>query len=75
METKIKEIISTVLHIDSNDIGPDTNSESLSSWDSLNQIKITILLEEEFNIDFEEEHLLRLSSFDNIVDVIKELKY
>ena len=74
MENKIKEIISTVLKIDASHIGPETNAEFASSWDSLNHIKILLVLEEEFELNFEEEHILRMDSFDRIVTVINELK-
>ena len=73
MGEKLKEILSTVLKIEIDQIGPQTKAEHISSWDSLNHIKILTLLEDEFDIEFEDEQILRMNSFQEIHEILNAL--
>ena len=73
MEEKLKDILSTVLKLDIEKIGAETISEHTNSWDSLNHIKILTLLEDEFDIEFEDEQILKMNSYEEILSVLKGL--
>ena len=73
MEEKLKDILSTVLKINIDLIGPETKAEQISSWDSLNHIKILTLLEDEFDVEFEDEQILKMNSFQEIHTVLNNL--
>ena len=73
MEEKLKDILSTVLKLDIKKIGAETTAEHTNSWDSLNHIKILTLLEDEFDIEFEDEQILKMNSYKEILSVLKGL--
>jgi acyl carrier protein len=73
MENKIKEIISAVLNIQISDIGDSTKTDAISNWDSLNHIKILSLLEDELELEFEDEHIMKMNSYNEICKVVKDL--
>lgn len=73
MEDKIKEILATVLEIDIADVNDDTNPDTVSTWDSLNHMKIVFALEDEYNVQFSDDQIIKLTNVGNIINCIKEL--
>lgn len=72
MENKVKYIISSVLNIEKEKIGEKTNVDTVSNWDSLNHIKILTLLEDEFNVEFDDEQILKMNSYNEILIILND---
>lgn len=51
--------------------GADFTREEFSNWDSLKHIEIMFALEEEFEIEFCEDELVKLDSLSKIVDSVQ----
>lgn len=73
MEDKIKEILATVLEIDIADVNDGTNPDTVSTWDSLNHMKIVFAIEDEYDVQFSDDQIIQLTNVGNIIGCIKEL--
>lgn len=72
-ESKLKDILETVL-----ELAPGEYSESLSTdnnekWDSIKHLLLMSTLEQEFGVNFNDEDLLSLTSYENIKNRLQEL--
>jgi acyl carrier protein len=72
MEEKIKELMAIVFEINVGDISSESASNNTKNWDSLHHMNLIISLEEEFSIEFEDEEIVEMMSFKNIVDLISK---
>ena len=73
MNSRIKNIISKILSISTDDIQDDSSSDSLQAWDSLGHMKIVLALEEEFDIRFDEVQITEMTSVSKICQTIDQL--
>ena len=71
IETKLKKIISVIFLIDQNQINNQSSNENIKEWDSLKHLSLVLAIEEEFNIRFTNDETLQLTSFKNIVEILK----
>lgn len=69
IKEKIKEIISN--HVDVTNAKEDTPLNELDI-DSLDLVEAMMEIEETFNIEFENEEILNLKCFDDIVKVVSD---
>ena len=74
METKVREIMSSVLDIPEAVITDNTTPENTKNWDSLAHINLVVALEEQFGVTFGEDHITNLISISAICNIIKELQ-
>lgn len=71
MENKIKDILATVLEIDSSIINEDSSPDTIEAWDSLKHINLILAFENEFDIEFEDEDIVNMLSLSSIITTIK----
>jgi acyl carrier protein len=71
MENKLRRILASILEIDENEIDENTDADDVGNWDSLKQMMIIVTLEEEFNIEFDDEEIIFLMSYQSILNSIK----
>jgi acyl carrier protein len=74
MENKLKIIIAEVLNVDVNSIDADTSNQTIATWDSLNHMNIILATEEQFGIIFDDEEMLRLTSYASLLAALKNRK-
>jgi acyl carrier protein len=72
MEEKIKEIIATVFNENIANIGEDASQDTIEGWDSLNHMNLVVMLEEEFEIEFDDDEISELLNFKLISHIIKQ---
>ena len=70
VSSRIKNIMSIVLGISINKIDKNSSSMNISSWDSLKHMNLIISLEEEFEIEFEENDIPRMTKYKTIKNII-----
>ena len=70
MEEKIKEIMSDILEVSSDQIQSDTTMDSVDTWDSLRHMEMVFAFEAEFGVEFEPDELAELSGFKEICALI-----
>jgi acyl carrier protein len=69
MREKIKEILKTILGIDT--VPDDISQQNCDVWDSMHHLQLIIELEEKFNISFEPEDISEMKSLFTIEHKIK----
>ena len=65
-DLKLKEILETVLELNPNEYSEEISTENNEKWDSIKHLLLMSTLEQEFDISFNDEDLLNLTSFKNI---------
>jgi len=71
MKEKIKEIMAAVFEMNAVDIKDSDDSTTIPNWDSLNQMNLIVALEEEFDVRFEDDEIVELTSFESIENYLK----
>ena len=71
IENKLKKIISVIFLVNENKINDESSNENIKEWDSLKHLSLVLAIEEEFNIRFTNDETLQLTSFKNIVEILK----
>lgn len=72
MENKVIDLLKKVFPKDQDSITPEASSQTLASWDSLKQMKIVLLLEEEFAVEVPDELVAELTSVELILEFLNE---
>ncbi len=70
MEEKVLEILKNVLEQDS--VDKTISSANCEKWDSMAQLNLSVELEAEFGVSLEPEDIAALSSYENIIKILKE---
>ncbi len=60
---KYEEVFVEVFAVDKNALNENFNKENVESWDSIHQLNITANLEEVFDIMFEPEDIMAMTSY------------
>jgi acyl carrier protein len=68
MKDKIKEIMSLVFSIPADSIKDDASTQNLENWDSLNHMNLVVALEQEFQIRFEDDEIIKIVSFNEVAN-------
>lgn len=71
-ETKIKEVMSTVLGVDASAIDDGASMDTIPNWDSLRQMNLVLALEEAFGVSFPDEDAANATSFKLLSLVLQE---
>ncbi|HSB40508.1 MAG TPA: acyl carrier protein [Methylomirabilota bacterium] len=73
METRIRKVFSRVLRVDEASITLDSSPETITKWDSLGHMTLCLALEEEFGIEFDNDHVVEMRSFGAILQTVGSL--
>jgi acyl carrier protein len=66
----VRELLSQMLGLPGEGIGPGTSQETTPSWTSLNHLMLVSQIESEFGLMFSADELRDLTSFDRIIEVL-----
>ncbi len=69
----IKQVMSQILGIAQESITADASAETIESWDSLKHMQLVLALEEELGIQFPDDVIPDLVSFEAIQMTVREL--
>jgi len=72
MDNKIKKIINVVskcLNLKEGDLDFNSSRKNIKKWDSLNQVKIMIQIEKNFNVKINPKDYEKITSIKNIPSV------
>ena len=67
---KIKEIISQTLEIQIENVTEETNVDNTPTWDSLSNLKLVMLIENEFDVLLEPEDFVNMIDYEGIVKTV-----
>lgn len=71
VETKVKEIIASVLKVPAEKIQDDTAIGDLPEWDSLHHIQIISGVEREFNFRFTPDVIMDIEDVADIINAVE----
>ncbi len=71
---EISNIISKTLNIKVNDLNLNSGKNNILKWDSLNQVKIILAIEEKYKIKFGTDNFEDLNNIKKIVEVVADKK-
>lgn len=75
MEEKIyeelNEIFRDIFDDDSIELTPETNSDDIEDWDSLEHINLVVAIEKKFNIKFSMDEVTGMKNVGEMVQIIK----
>jgi acyl carrier protein len=72
-ERALQELMATVLQVDVESIGPDTDMDTVESWDSLKHLTLVLALESEFGVQIPDEDAGAITSYPLIRLVLRDL--
>ncbi|MDB5964005.1 MAG: acyl carrier protein [Polaromonas sp.] len=72
-QEKLKNVIATVLNVDSSRIDANASSDTIESWDSLRHMNLVLALEEEFGVSLPDEEAANATSYPLLVLVLQDL--
>jgi len=68
----ITQTLTAVFDLQASAISLSTSTSSVSNWDSLNQIKLIVALEEEFDLEYEPEEISEMTSVKAILEITEQ---
>jgi len=71
-EAKLRQTIGAVLDLDPSDVGPETSTDTVPSWDSLKHMRLIIALEEAFDVIIPDDDVISMTSYPIIKLVLEE---
>lgn len=72
MESQVLNIMSSIFDISDTTKLKDLNAESSSKWDSLKHIQLILALEKECNIKIKPKDIIKLQSYEAILQYVSE---
>lgn len=72
METKIKNVMSSIFDVELDQIIDTTTQGDLEHWDSMGHMNLVVALEEEFDLVFDEEEIIEMMNFKLICCIVSE---
>ena len=72
LERRIIDIIAKILEVDADALTRESAMGSISSWDSLNNLKIIFELEASFNLAFDLDDLVEVRSVADCVNLVQK---
>ena len=67
---RIIEVVSKCLNLKAEDLNINSSRKNIKKWDSLNQVKIMIQIEKNFNVKINPKDYERITSIKNISELI-----
>ena len=72
MDNHIKNVMSAVFEIPIDEIDDDSSPDNVGSWDSLKHMNLVVSLEEEFNIEFTDDEIVKMMNLSQIKSIVLE---
>lgn len=69
---KYNKIFEEVFLVGEDDLKAGFDNESVENWDSVRQLSLTTALEDEFDIMFDAEDILALTSYEKGKEILKK---
>jgi acyl carrier protein len=63
LEERLKRVFAEVFALDPDEITDDASPKTVPRWDSMNSMVLTMALEEEFDVQFTDQELMKMNSF------------
>jgi acyl carrier protein len=71
LNTKLKELIASILHIPTESVADQLTMSEVETWDSLQHMNLIASLEQEFGVEFTFEEIVSMQSVEVIKSVLR----
>ena len=73
---KVCKIFDDIFNLKKIKLKKSTNAEDISNWDSINNLKLIIVLEKEFKINFDPDEIVEIKNVGELIKSIeKKIKF
>lgn len=72
MEERIKVIMSEIFFIEVSSISDESSPQDINNWDSIGNLNLITVLEEEFEIVYTDEQILEMLNFKLVCLITRE---
>ena len=72
MKDRLRIIIGNIFDIPIEEINEEISPNNCEKWDSLNQLVLLTAIEEEFEVEFSYEEVLKIADFKSIIDILED---
>jgi acyl carrier protein len=72
VDARVRSVLADVFGLEPDAVGPETSTDTIDAWDSLQHLAVVLSLEEEFEIHFDDEETLAVVSFPLITAIVRE---
>jgi len=73
MENEFLDLIASELEIDRSKLGADTKLDKNIDWDSMSAITVISAIDDKYNIQLDDEELIKCQTFGDIYKLISNL--
>ncbi len=70
INARVRALLAQVLDVPASSIGPESSTDTIASWSSLNHLMLISEIENEFGVVFSNQQIRDLVSFDRIVGAL-----
>ena len=74
VDKKLKNVFAHIFQLQNKDINNSSSMKNIEKWDSLNHIGLINEIEEKFNLQFNEEDIVKMINFKKIFNKIINIK-
>jgi acyl carrier protein len=72
VDNRVQTVLADVFGLDAAGVGPDTSTDTVEAWDSLQQLTVVLSIEEEFGIHLTDDDAVAAVSFPLITAIVRE---
>lgn len=72
MKDRLRIIMGNIFDIPIEEINEEISPNNCEKWDSLNQLVLLTAIEEEFEVEFSYEEVLKIADFKSIIDILED---
>lgn len=72
IDGRVRTILAEIFGLDPHDVGPNTSTDTVEAWDSLQHLTVILSLEEEFGIHLNDEETVSIVTFPLITTIVRE---
>lgn len=72
-ESRLKQIMGTVLKVDPAAIGDDASIETIRTWDSMRHMSLVLALEDEFGVAIPDDEAASITSYPLVLATMRRL--
>ena len=69
---KLKSLFADVFQVPPESLTPQSSSDSIPTWDSLQHLNMVLALEQEFGVQFTPEEIEQMLSLELVADLVNE---
>ena len=72
VDRRVRSVLVEVFGLDPDTVGPDTSTDTVEAWDSLQHLTVVLSIEEEFGIHLDDEDTVAAVSYPLITTIVRD---